>query len=264
MKILSSLAGLILFIAGIFLTITVFNAFDTYETLTLGLYLAGSFVLLTLGTFLFLLPLALKPKNRKSEFDQLEKFNKPQLTPIMDSPIENHEDLDIEINEIDAIKIIQDEPIVSVEQIVSEQTLFEEIGPVETRMSITQDLKLNTYDNDKSNIQDTQGFSQSSPTEVIELRVIGIESWTAQGIIRKLVDDSILKLNQKSKSGINMTQVTYKQKLIGYIPRLDMNKVNDKLDRLIDITPATIVRDGRRIEHFSVNLKFKLKEGAHE
>jgi len=264
MKILSSLVGLLLFLAGIYLTYTVFNDFDSYETLMLGLYLAGSFVLLTLGTFLFLLPLALKPKNRKSEFDQLEQSNQIKSSPILDTPIETQEDLDIEISELDAIKIIQDEPIIPIEPQLSEQTLFEEVSSIENRLSITQEIKLNTYENDKTNIQDTQDFSQSTPFEVIELRVIGIDSWSSQGIIRKLVDDSILELSQKSKSGINMTQVMYKQKLIGYIPRLDMNKVNDKLDQLIDITPATVVRDGRKIEHFSINLKFKLKEEAHE
>jgi len=262
MKILSSLAGLLLFFAGIYLTYTVFNAFDTYETLTLGLYLAGSFLLLILGTYLFLLPIGLKPKQHKSEFDQLEQSNRTQSTPKKDVPVETQEDLDIEISELDAIKIIQDEPNMPIPTHI--QSLFDEVKPVETKLSITQEIKLNNYDNDKSNNQATQDFSQSSPTEVIELRVIGIESWSSQGIIRKLVDDSILELNQKSKSGINMSQVTYKQKLIGYIPRLDMNKVNDKLDRLIDITPATVVRDGRKIEHFSVNLKFKLKEETYE
>ncbi len=262
MKILSSLVGLLLFIAGIYLTYTVFNDFDSYETLMLGLYLAGSFVLLTLGTFLFLLPLALKPKHRKSEFDQLDQSNRTQSNPVKDLPVETQEDLDIEISELDAIKIIQDEPIL--QEPKSENTLFEEVKPVISNLSITQEIKLNAYESEKSNNQDTQDFSQSTPYEIIELRVIGIDSWTSQGIIRKLVDDSILELSQKSKSGINMTQVMFKQKLIGYIPRLDMNKVNDKLDRLVDITPATVVRDGRKIEHFSVNLKFKLKEEAHE
>lgn len=264
MKILSSLVGLLLFIAGIYLTYTVFNDFDSYETLMLGLYLAGSFVLLTLGTFLFLLPLALKPKNQKSEFDQLEHSNQIKSSPVLDTPIETQEDLDIEISELDAIKIIQDEPIMPTESQKSEHTLFEEVKPVQSNLSFTQEIKLNAYENEKLDTQDTQDFSQSTPYEIIELRVIGIDSWTSQGIIRKLVDDSTLELSAKSKSGINMTQVMFKQKLIGYIPRLDMNKVNDKLDRLVDITPATVVRDGRKIEHFSVNLKFKLKEEAHE
>lgn len=263
MKILSSLVGLLLFLAGIYLTYTVFNDFDSYETVMLGLYLAGSFVLLTLGTFLFLLPLALKPKNRKSEFDQLEQSNRTQTNPVKDLPVETQEDLDIEISELDAIKIIQDEPIFQ-EPLVVEPTLFEEVKPVQSNLTLTQEIKLNAYESEKSNNQDTQDFSQSTPFEIVELRVIGIDSWASQGIIRKLVDDSILELSQKSKSGINMTQVMFKQKLIGYIPRLDMNKVNDKLDQLIDVTPATVVRDGRKIEHFSVNLKFKLKEEAHE
>ncbi|HET6786248.1 MAG TPA: hypothetical protein VFH18_09525 [Erysipelotrichaceae bacterium] len=263
MKILSSLVGLLLFLAGIYLTYTVFNDFDSYETLMLGLYLAGSFVLLTLGTFLFLLPLALKPKNRKSEFDQLEQSNRTQTNPVKDLPVETQEDLDIEISELDAIKIIQDEPIFQ-EPLVVEPTLLEEVKPVQSNLTLTQEIKLNAYESEKSNNQDTQDFSQSTPFEIVELRVIGIDSWASQGIIRKLVDDSILELSQKSKSGINMTQVMFKQKLIGYIPRLDMNKVNDKLDQLIDVTPATVVRDGRKIEHFSVNLKFKLKEEAHE
>jgi hypothetical protein len=258
MKILSSLVGLLLFLAGIYLTYTVFNDFDSYETVMLGLYLTGSFVLLTLGTFLFLLPLALKPKNRNTEFDQLAQSNQ---TDVISPGVETQEDLDIEISEHDAIKIIQDEPDSNEFADSTHQTLFDEIKPNEP-FSLTQEIKMNAVDT--SSNQNTQDFSQSNLTETIELRVIGIDSWSSQGLIRKLVDDSLLELNQKSKSGINMTQVMYKQKLIGYIPRLDMNKVNDKLDRLIDVTPSTVVRDGRKIEHFSVNLKFKLKEEAHE
>jgi hypothetical protein len=61
-----------------------------------------------------------------------------------------------------------------------------------------------------------------------------------------------------------MNQICFKQKLIGYIPRLDMNKINHKLDRLIEIKPSNIVKEGRKIIHFTVNLTFKYEDKTNE
>ena len=56
-----------------------------------------------------------------------------------------------------------------------------------------------------------------------------------------------------------MTQVMYNKKLIGYVSRLDMNKIQDRLNELVSITPSNMIKEGHKIVHFSINLKFKQK-----
>jgi len=242
MKILVSLIGLILFLAGIYLTYWVYLDFESFETLYLGLYLSGSFVLMTLGFYLFLLPLALKPKNKKDDFEK--SFN--QVTT---------EQVDEQINEIsstDAIKIIQDNENEIDFENKSEETTQ---NPIE---SINIELQLHEETNE------SKQFSMEEVFDIIELRVIGIETWSSQGILKKLTQDSHLEINQKIKSGITMNQVCFRQKLIGFIPRLDMNKINHKLDRLVEITPSSIVKEGHKTIHFTVSLKFKLEDKTNE
>ncbi|MDP3445445.1 MAG: hypothetical protein Q8T08_21510, partial [Ignavibacteria bacterium] len=111
---------------------------------------------------------------------------------------------------------------------------------------------------------ESKQFHMEEVLDIIELRVIGIESWSSQGILRKLTQDSHLEISQKIKSGITMNQVSFRQKLIGFVPRLDMNKINHKLDRLVEITPSSIVKEGRKTIHFTVNLKFKSEDKINE
>jgi len=240
MKILLSLIGLILFLAGIYLTYWVYLDFESFETLYLGLYLSGSFVLMTLGFYLFLLPLALKPKNKKNDFEK--SFNQVAT-----------EQVDEQINEIsstDAIKIIQENEIGFENK--SEETTQNPIEPINIEPQLHEETS------------ESKQFSMEEVFDIIELRVIGIESWSSQGILKKLTQESHLKINQKIKSGITMNQVCFRQKLIGFIPRLDMNKINHKLDRLVEITPSSIVKEGRKTIHFTVNLKFKLEDKTNE
>ena len=278
MKILTSLFGLILFLAGIYLSYWVFMDFDSFETLMLGLYLGGSFILMTLGFFLFLLPLSFKSKNKKETISE-------EIVSNEDSSKHSfHEEIE-PINEIFANKIICEEPInendMSITQEVKQDT-FNLVSNTEDNKDITDELLFKTEDESvvdavnitqliKQNAQETISnteplkqdyteelkFKTNDVYDVIELRVIGIDAWTSQNILKSLDESSILEINQKVKSGINMTQVTYKQRLIGYISRLDMNKVNDRLNSLVSVTPSNIIKDGRKIVHFSVNLKIK-------
>lgn len=256
MKILLSLIGLILFLAGIYLTYWVYLDFESFETLYLGLYLSGSFVLMTLGFYLFLLPLALKPKKLKVDINK--SFN--QL------PTEKIDDQSTEISSTDAIKIIQDDEkeisLINLSEEIKQSTFFEDdvdnAKIIEPNKPIIEKIPF------REETSEAKQFSMEEIYDIVELRVIGIESWTSQGILRKLTQDNHLELSQKIKSGITMNQICYKQKLIGYIPRLDMNKINHKLDRLVVITPSNIIKDGRKIIHFSINLKFKYEDKTNE
>lgn len=256
MKILISLFGLILFLAGIYLTYWVYLDFESFDTLYLGLYLSGSFVLMTLGFYLFLLPLALKPKKTKINLDN--SFD--QVTS------ELVDDQSTEISSTDAIKIIQDN-----EADIGFVNISEDINQNSTLIDDEDNTKIielnKPIDEEPQLYEETSESKQFSTDEVfdiVELRVIGIESWSSQGILQKLTQDNHLEISQKIKSGITMNQICYKQKLIGYIPRLDMNKINHKLDQLVEITPSNILKEGRKIIHFSVNLKFRLEDKTNE
>lgn len=262
MKILTSLIGLILFFVGIYLTYWVFRDFDSYETLILGLYLGGSFILMTLGFYLFLLPLSFKSRNKQDISIEKLVETHPDPTPTFEREINS---------EVDAIEIIhKDDLKVSSHQITQEINLneeqFEPILPNEQ----TDKLKFNEKEipqnqlaidsiNSSNHTQD-QELKTDEVYDIIEVRVIGIDSWSSQNILKRLDETSLLDLNQKIKSGINMTQVVYKQKLIGYVSRLDMNKIHERLNDLISITPSNMIKDGRKIVHFSINLKFKQKD----
>lgn len=243
MKILTSLIGLILFGAGIYLTYWVFLDFESYETLMLGLYLGASFILMTLGFYLFLLPLSFKPKNKIS-------FDEKISTDIEPKSLSNLEPETI--SEIDAIEMIREDVVskdISITQEIKQYSLdTEKVDLIESKQELTEKLK----------------FKTDEVYEIIEMRVIGIDAWSSQNILKKLDENSILEISQKLKSGINMTQVTYKNKLIGYVSRLDMNKVTDRLSELVSVYPSNIIKEGHKIVHFSINLKFKQKDHKHE
>jgi hypothetical protein len=67
----------------------------------------------------------------------------------------------------------------------------------------------------------------------------------------------------KQKKGLNLAQVTYQDKVIGYVSRLEMNHLNKGLDQLLRVTPGDIVTDGRKVIHFSVQLHFQDEEKQH-
>ena len=67
MKILSVIVGLALTAGGVYLAYDTFMLFDDLETMKLGLLLGASFLAMTIGLYLFLLPLAMRPKSKKNK-----------------------------------------------------------------------------------------------------------------------------------------------------------------------------------------------------
>lgn len=253
-----SLIGLILFFAGIYLTYWVYLDFESFNTLYLGLYLSGSFVLMTLGFYLFLLPLALKPKNSKVDISKsIEQVSTKQLDEVKTDEITEGTILleQEDLNDIASVSITN-----SIDQ---DALLENDIEEVNTITQSTDEIILEEEFIVEEKLESNR-LEKDDTIETVELRVIGIESWSSQGILHKLTQDSLLEINQKIKSGITMNQICFKKKLIGYIPRLDMNKINHKIDRLIEIKPSNIVREGRKVIHFSVNITFKTEDKTNE
>lgn len=78
MKILSVIVGLALTAGGVYLAYDTFMLFDDLETMKLGLLLGASFLAMTVGLYLFLLPLAMKPKAKKNKHLVQETVVEPE------------------------------------------------------------------------------------------------------------------------------------------------------------------------------------------
>lgn len=304
MKILSVIVGLALTAGGVYLAYDTFMLFDDLETMKLGLLLGASFLAMTVGLYLFLLPLAMKPKAKKNKqlvqetvvepethdevISEKEALNLIQansddretsIEETIDTPLEmveeamqaaTLEDFFNNENETKAFDVIKEEIHIQPKHVDIEQTLVmptfkeniehEVDGDTVVMPSFNEALK------EESNQTDDRLFTAKIFNDTLdfetkhELRVIGIESFGSQRILKKLQPDSELKLSYKQKKGLNLAQVTYQDKVIGYVSRLEMNHLNKSLDQLIRVTPGDIVTDGRKVIRFSVQLYFKDEE----
>ena len=304
MKILSVIVGLALTAGGVYLAYDTFMLFDDLETLRLGLLLGASFLAMTVGLYLFLLPLAMKPKAKKNKrmvqetvvelethdevISETEALNLIQansddretsIEETIDTPLEmveeamqaaKLEDLFNQENETKAFDVIKEEIHIQPKHVDIEQTLvmptFKENIEHEVDGDTVVMPTFNEALEDESNQTDDRLFTAKIFNDTLdfetkhELRVIGIESFGSQRILKKLQPDSELKLSYKQKKGLNLAQVTYQDKVIGYVSRLEMNHLNKSLDQLIRVTPGDIVTDGRKVIRFSVQLYFKDEE----
>ena len=304
MKILSVIVGLALTAGGVYLAYDTFMLFDDLETLRLGLLLGASFLAMTVGLYLFLLPLAMKPKAKKNKrmvqetvvelethdevISETEALNLIQancddretsIEETIDTPLEmveeamqaaKLEDLFNQENETKAFDVIKEEIHIQPKHADIEQTLvmptFKENIEHEVDGDTVVMPTFNEALEDESNQTDDRLFTAKIFNDTLdfeakhELRVIGIESFGSQRILKKLQPDSELKLSYKQKKGLNLAQVTYQDKVIGYVSRLEMNHLNKSLDQLIRVTPGDIVTDGRKVIRFSVQLYFKDEE----
>ena len=304
MKILSVIVGLALTAGGVYLAYDTFMLFDDLETLRLGLLLGASFLAMTVGLYLFLLPLAMKPKAKKNKqlvqetvvepethdevISETEALNLIQansddretsIEETIDTPLEmveetmqaaTLEDFFNQENETKAFDVIKEEIHIQPKHVDIEQTLVmptfkeniehEVDGDTVVMPSFNEALK------EESNQTDDRLFTAKIFNDTLdfetkhELRVIGIESFGSQRILRKLQPDSELKLSYKQKKGLNLAQVTYQDKVIGYVSRLEMNHLNKSLDQLIRVTPGDIITEGRKVIRFSVQLHFQDEE----
>ena len=304
MKILSVIVGLALTAGGVYLAYDTFMLFDDLETLRLGLLLGASFLAMTVGLYLFLLPLAMKPKAKKNKhlvqetvvelethdevISETEALNVIQansddretsIEETIDTPLEmveeamhatQLEDLFNQENETKAFDVIKEEIHIQPKHADLAQTLvmptFKENIEHEVDGDTVVMPSFNEALEDESNQTDDRLFTAKIFNDTLdfetkhELRVIGIESFGSQRILKKLQPDSELKLSYKQKKGLNLAQVTYQDKVIGYVSRLEMNHLNKSLDQLIRVTPGDIVTDGRKVIRFSVQLYFKDEE----
>lgn len=295
MKILSVIVGLALTCGGVYLAYDTFLLFDEMETLRLGLSLGGSFLAMTIGLYLFLLPLAMKPKHKKIKEivkealiveDHDEIISETDAIQVIQAESEVHEESVEETNET-PLELVEemmeaDVPLYSADDVshtIAFDVLNDEHRFTPRHENVDQTLVMNTFTNDQdgdtivmpmfteesSAISQTDDqlftakiFSDTLDFETMhELRVIGIDSFKSQRILKKLQPDSELNLSYKQKKGLNLAQVSYKDKVIGYVSRLEMNHLDKRLDQLLRVTPGDIITNGRKVVNFSIQLHFQ-------
>ena len=303
MKILSVIVGLALTAGGVYLAYDTFMLFDDLETMKLGLLLGASFLAMTIGLYLFLLPLAMRPKAKKNkkivEHVEVEQEATNEIIRETDAlhVIEANEDIQEPLNEdkLSTLELFEEDEAKVIEEVIdldktkAFEVIHENNPPHPRHADIDQTLGLSTFkeeashdvdgdtiviptfnetlkEEEESNQTDDRLFTAKIFNDTLdfetmhELRVIGIESFGSQRILRKLQPDSELNLSYKQKKGLNLAQVTYQDKVIGYVSRLEMNHLNKSLDQLIRVTPGDIITEGRKVIRFSVQLHFQDEE----
>ncbi len=299
MKILSVIVGLVLTAGGVYLAYDTFMLFDDLETLRLGLLLGGSFLAMTFGLYFFLLPLAMKPKSKRNivkevivEAEPSEAFisetealhviqeNDVKQETSQDDHLNTFENLEVKLDSVekDSLDLDKTKAYEVIHETLDTQarhadfdqtrimtTLFDE-GPHDVDGDTIVLPTFNEEVEEEAGQTDDRLFTAKVFNDTFdfetkhELRVIGIESFGSQRILRKLKPESELKLSYKQKKGLNLAQVTHHDKVIGYVSRLEMNHLNKSLDQLIRVTPGDIVTDGRKVIRFSIQLHFKDEE----
>lgn len=301
MKILSVIVGLALTAGGVYLAYDTFMLFDDLETMKLGLLLGASFLAMTIGLYLFLLPLAMRPKAKKNKkiVEHVEVEQEVTNEIIRDTDalhvIEANEDIQEPLNEdkLSTLELFEEDEAKVIEEVIdldktkAFEVIHENNPPHPRHADLAQTLVMPTFKEniehevdgdtvvmpsfnealeDESNQTDDRLFTAKIFNDTLdfetkhELRVIGIESFGSQRILKKLQPDSELKLSYKQKKGLNLAQVTYQDKVIGYVSRLEMNHLNKSLDQLIRVTPGDIITEGRKVIRFSVQLHFQDEE----
>lgn len=267
MKILKALIGLVLFAGGVYGTLWVYRQFQDFELTYLALYLSGCLLAMVLGLFLFLLQFRKRPENGGVIFrDDIPSNEYEEETEtediLMDEPVEllreeqeSFEAIPEPISDYEEptrlFKIEATYPMEVVHEAVEEPKELDE-DPDE---ATTETLKLFFQDNQESTLEEEE---VDDKTTSVDCRLIGLESWGAQRVLRKIQEDAEVSLRMIPKRGLTMAEVLYKGKSMGYLSKVEYLKIEDDMPRLTRITVSTIVKEGRSVKTVYLRLYFRV------
>lgn len=295
MKTLRSLIGLALLSAGLFLSYLAFNTFNTLESTQLSLYLISAFILMTLGLYLFLLTF-LSKKNVHSFAESLEEAlditdvseTQEQIEALEETIEEDQAELE-ELKETVSmientmvLNLFEDRSIaqktgeenpsqaltdiqikadkLSVEETETPKRLEEvQVTPINTEETITE-----AYDEESTQtLKNFFGEETKDPeddvysTELMDARLIGIEGWTLQNRLKKIPEGSECSLQINTKQGLKSAEIYYEKALIGYLSKVDYNKMEDKLPKLYKINLVTKILENKKLVTILLRFSFK-------
>ncbi len=267
-----------LFGGSIYLLQWLYPQFDLFELQTFALYLAASFVGMTLGAFFVFLPLSFSSKKRSTptSVEAKQADRTPEATEAL-NPVDTQDekqeldasdsletadqflevDASIEsIHEVDSVTVQQKEDI----------ALEPEKEPILPKPS-NEAMEEAQYDqvliaaplfpiqNTQDHLFNPSNLADETDTH-IRLKLSDIEPWAHQRRIKRLADKALLTLIQKQRAGLSLAIIQSQGKDIGYISRIEYAKVRDKLERLNRIELDEVMYERSKVVHVGIKFIF--------
>ncbi len=294
MKAIIFIVGLALAAGGLTLSIIGFTQIDSLDVTMLGLYLGGSFLLMTIGLYMMLVVFMKKKKtddtDEKESIEEvlldldededldteilemseptsmiedtmvLNLFEKEKDAPVEeemmksdDSSIEETSDAIESVDDLD----IEDEFVEEVIELDEEPELIEEVSEDIEKINneVTEEENL-----DQTLVSDEIVINSQEPVlnaSFVEARLIGIEGFKSQRILKKLSEGTELTLRENQKHGLKSCEIFYQNKSIGYLSKVDYNKMADKLNQVYKITISTFVYENNKVATVMLSFMFK-------
>ena len=284
MKTLRSLLGLALLSSGLYLSYLSFSTLNDLETLILAMYLSAAFVLMTLGLYLFLLTFFNKKVIHTLKESLEEALDITDATDAKEQIEALEEDLKEDQSEIETLKetvsmieetmvlnlfnekpVTQEVEALETPKIIEETPVQEENQTEEETADLEEDLTINE-DYDEESTQTLKNFfgeENKDPeddvysTQSMDARLIGIETWNFKNRLKKIPEGSECTLQINTKQGLRSAEIYHEKDLIGYLSKVDYNKMEDKLPKLYTIKLVTKIIENKKIVTALLRFSFK-------
>lgn len=206
----------------------------------------------------------------KEDIDKIESKLTEEALELVEETSETEDDLDVEDQYVEEeIELETEEDLIIpeedtedlLEEIISKDTEIEKMveeleeKPLENLINEIEEVQeINTEDTLVSDAISTQ---KVFTTDFMEARLIGIESFGIQRTLKKLTEDTEVTLKENLKHGLKTCEIFYQNKSIGYLSKVDYNKMVDKLPSLYKITISTFVYENNKVATVILNFMFK-------
>lgn len=265
-----------LFGGSIYLLQWLYPQFDLFELQTFALYLAASFVGMTLGAFFFFLPLSFSSKKRStsSTVEAKQAIKTPESTEPLDTQdeiraLELSNSLEVadqifeNVASIEDIHKVDSVPVQHIEDVSSEFEEEEPILPVPldetTKDTLDNQVLITapplTLQNTQDHLFNPSNLADDTDNH-IRLKLLDIEPWAHQRRIKRLSEKALLTLMQKQRAGLSLAIIQSQGKDIGYISRIEYAKVRDKLERLNRIELDEVIYERSKVVYVGIKFIF--------
>lgn len=288
MKQLLFIIGLLLSGAGFYLSYLSFSLVDSLDALLLGLYFSGAFILMTMGLYMMLVVFMNNSKAKVKEEsveDILLDLEEETETTIEEDDISDIIQNNPSVEMIDntmALNLFKESPLDKdkTQVLTSLNTLDDfqsEVNNSEETIAIPTLDEPETFDIEEPQVEEiiehnTQEITtpqvlnelkEEDPEQKIflsdfdEARLIGIEGFGIQRILKKIEENAEVELRTNEKHGLKSSEIFYRNKSIGFLSKVDYNRMADKIKNLYKINVSTIVYENNKVA--TVMLKFTFK-----
>lgn len=288
MKQLLFIVGLLLSGAGFYLSYLSFSLVDSLDALLLGLYFGGAFILMTMGLYMMLVVFMNNSKAKVKEEsveDILLDLEEETETTIEEDDISDIIQNNPSVEMIDntmALNLFKESPLDkdktqvltslnSLDDFQSEVNNSEETIAIPTldepeTFEIEEPQVEEIIEHNTQEITTPQALNElkeEDPEQKIflsdfdEARLIGIEGFGIQRILKKIEENAEVELRTNEKHGLKSSEIFYRNKSIGFLSKVDYNRMADKIKNLYKINVSTIVYENNKVA--TVMLKFTFK-----